>query len=225
MRLSSASVTVGVDDGYATGGWTDLRHGVERDAVVGAVGRGRDDHVAAGADPLLQELVVGDQGVGGFERRIRRDRIFAVVYVHVTVAGIGRRLELGRFRSRGPRHLLREGRCTAERARSGRQCHHAGGLHQAATVEWAIHGIPPLMLVADDASERPYSYCAAEKRDELASLHAPTRHIQCESLALCDRGRVRNGKQPSANSFVGAMSALGHKRTCAAHKPMSALCQ
>jgi hypothetical protein len=43
------------------------------------------------------------------------------------------------------------------------------------------------MLVADDASERPYGYCAAEKRDELASLHAPTRHIQCESLALCDR--------------------------------------
>ena len=85
-------------------------------------------------------------------------------------AGIGRRLELGRFRSRGPRHLLREGRCTAERARSGRKCHHAGGLHQAATVEWAIYGIPPLMLVADDASERPYSYCAAEKRDELASL-------------------------------------------------------
>jgi hypothetical protein len=56
------------------------------------------------------------------------------------------------------------------------------------------------MLVADDASERPYGYCAAEKRDELASLHAPTHHIQCESLALATHGRTMPSTKRTAPS-------------------------
>ena len=61
--------------------------------------------------------------------------------------------------------------------------------------------------------ERSYGYCAAEKRDELASLHAPTRHIQCETLALCDRAASEKWHTTERQFLRGAMSALGHKQT------------
>jgi hypothetical protein len=52
-----------VDDRNAARGRADLRHGVERDAVVGAVGGRRDDHIAGRTDPLLQQLVVGHERI------------------------------------------------------------------------------------------------------------------------------------------------------------------
>ena len=75
----------------------ELRDGIERDAVVGAVGRGRDHHGSCGPDALLQQPIVRHAGVRLHPQfRPRRRKALAVVDVHVAVAGIGRRGELRR---------------------------------------------------------------------------------------------------------------------------------
>src|SRR5262249_5328731 len=68
------------------------------------------------------------------------------------------------------------------------------------------------------SSERPDHDCAAEKCDEVAPLQGPVPYNNRLRLG----GGGRNGTQPGSDADH-LMSALGQKRTCAVHSPMSAL--
>ena len=95
-----------IDHRDAAGGRAELGHRVEGAGIVRPVGRRRDHDVARRADPLLKQAI----GVDGRIRRpqlgVGSDRKAAVVNVHVTVAGVRRRLQLWRFGSRRPGHGL-----------------------------------------------------------------------------------------------------------------------
>ena len=69
----------------------------------------------------------------------------------------------------------------------------------------------------------PWRRRAAEKRDELAPLHVSRELTLFSALSLRLRLVGEKDTQLNAHSSVGAMSALGQKQTCAAHKLMSAL--
>jgi hypothetical protein len=124
----------GVDDRDATGSRADLRHGVERDAIVGSVGRGGHDDIARCAGALLQQLVIGNQGIWRLERSRRSDRIFGVIDVHVAVTCVSRRLELRSFRPTRIGDLLRTGAPHAEAASSSCHCQHAGSHYEVAPI-------------------------------------------------------------------------------------------
>ncbi len=113
---ANAAAREGVELGIGDGGMDDrdaarvaeLRDGVERHAIVGAVGRGRHDHRALRADALLQEPILGHAGIGLHPRvRPRRRKALGVVDVHVAVAGAGRRGELRSPAAGRVRHRLR----------------------------------------------------------------------------------------------------------------------
>ena len=136
-RLSSASVTLVSTTAMARARGAERGEGVERAAVVGAVGRGRHDHVAGGADALLEQPIVLRMGVARPQRRIRCRRKAAVVDVHVAVAGIGRRLELGRRGAGRIRHRLRAAGAREDAGGGGR---HRGRRGALSKVRRAIMG-------------------------------------------------------------------------------------
>ena len=76
---------------------SECRDGVQGDPVVDTIGRRRHDDIAAGADSLLKSAVILDQSICRPQDRLRVNRVPGVIDVMMTVAGIGRRLELGRF--------------------------------------------------------------------------------------------------------------------------------
>ena len=98
---------------------------VGRHAVVGDVGRGRHDHGARRADARLQQLVLIDRSVALHARlrpRPRRRKAVAVIDVHVAVAGVRRRLELGRFAAVRVWHRVLRLRRRAGRQGRARAC-------------------------------------------------------------------------------------------------------
>ena len=95
-----------IDHRNAARARAELRHRVQGAGIVRAVSRWRDDNVARRADTLLEKAIVVDRRIGGPELGVRRDRKAAVINVHVRVAGVRRRLEFRRFRSRRPGHGL-----------------------------------------------------------------------------------------------------------------------
>ena len=109
MRLRSASVDAGIDDHDGPCCRPKRGDRVQCRGVLGAVGRGLHDDVAAGADAFLELAVILDRGVSRPQGRARIDLVLRAVEVMVAVAGIGRRLELRRFGPARPFDLLRGG--------------------------------------------------------------------------------------------------------------------
>ena len=91
--------------------------------VEDAVGRGLHDHVAAGADPLLQQPIVRNRGIARPQRRIGIDLEARRIDVMMAVGGVRWRLGLRRCRADRPRHLLR---LRGRQRRAGRRCAHHG---------------------------------------------------------------------------------------------------
>jgi hypothetical protein len=82
---------------------------IEGRRVLGAIGRGLHDDVAARPDALLKAAVILDRGVTRPQRRTRVDLVLRTIDVMVAVAGVGRRLQLGGLGALRPFDLLRRG--------------------------------------------------------------------------------------------------------------------
>ena len=120
MRFSSASLTLRIDDHDGARRRPDRGDRVEGRGVLGAIGRGLHDDIAAGADTLLELAIILDRGVARPQCRARIDLVLRAVDVMVAVAGIGRRLELRRFGAARPFDLLRGGVAHSVRRRMPR---------------------------------------------------------------------------------------------------------
>ena len=73
----------------------ERRDGVQGDPVVDTIGRWRHNDVAAGADSLLESAIILNQRISRAQHCLRVDGIFRIIDVMMTIAGIGRGLELG----------------------------------------------------------------------------------------------------------------------------------
>ncbi len=128
QRLQFRVRDVGMHHRHAAG-IAELRDGIERDAIVRAVGRRLNDHRALRADPFLQAPIVLHTGVRLHARaRARRWEARGIVDVHVAIAGTRRRLELGRFGAGRVRHgLLLPGRVHRHRVAPTRRARRRPG--------------------------------------------------------------------------------------------------
>ena len=96
----------GVDHRHAARVSAKPGHRVERAGIVGPVGRGIDDDIARGAEPLLQQAIVVDGRIARMQLGGWSDRKATVVNVHMAVARVRRRFEFWHVRSRRPGHGL-----------------------------------------------------------------------------------------------------------------------
>ena len=136
LELGIGHAQVDHRDGACRG--PERREGVERAAIVGAIGRGRHDHVAGGADPLLEQPIVLRARIDRMRPDTRRRREAAVVDVHMAIACVRRCLELGRLGAGRIWHRLRAARSKGEAGRGGRQRGHRGALEQGATCDHVV---------------------------------------------------------------------------------------
>jgi hypothetical protein len=124
------------DDRDAARARRELRDRVERHPVVGRIVARLHDDDARRPDPLLQQPVFRDGGVGRRRPRVRRHRkAHRVIDVHVAVGGVGRRLELGRLGAGRIRHLLGVASPGVESRGGCRDCRHRGSLDERATCD------------------------------------------------------------------------------------------
>src|SRR5439155_19226212 len=75
------------------------------------------------------------QCLTGLQRRARIDGEAGVVDVHVTAAGVGRRLQLRHVGAGGPLHLLLGVATGNAAAACGRECPQPGSFHECTTFE------------------------------------------------------------------------------------------
>src|SRR5262249_250957 len=101
------------------------------------------DDIAAGADSFLKSAVVVDQRISRAQHGLWVDRVLRVVDVMMTIAGIGRCLELGRFGTLGPFDLLcGRGGATSNKESGGGS--NGDGLQQFASIPRRLgHGSLP----------------------------------------------------------------------------------
>ena len=98
---------IGMENGDASCVRAELRDGIDRGLVLGRIIARRHDDDARGADPLLQQTVLIDGGVGRSHPRTRSQReARRIVDVHMAVGGVGRRFQLRRLGACGIGHLI-----------------------------------------------------------------------------------------------------------------------